>query len=216
MCIPKYWCHDLTSRWDCLRLLWSWFSPFSPLFWLFFVSGVKWLAHISSMVMNRRKKSALLLWNIAKHSIETSSRRCFCSIVSKRGTHLVHSFLMFKFSVNMRCIALFEMPTISASPRTFSRRSSNTILWIFFTFSVVVTSFSQPLRCSSWQLVRPLFKLRHPILYCCKRMSRLPQSRIKLGFDLGWTEIFQIKVLYHIMMTNFSHVYKFTKGVHYW
>ena len=41
--------------------------------------------------------------------------RCFCSIVSKCGTHLVHSFLMFKFSVNMRCTALFEMPTISAS-----------------------------------------------------------------------------------------------------
>ena len=91
---------------------------------------------------------------IAKHSIETSSRRCFCFIVSKRDTYLAHSFLMRRFSVNMRCIALFEMPTMSASSRTFSQRSSNTILWIFLTISVVVTSFGRPQRCSSWQFVQ--------------------------------------------------------------
>ena len=33
--------------------------------------------------------------------------RCFCSIVNKRSTHLAHSFFMSKFSVNMRCTALF-------------------------------------------------------------------------------------------------------------
>ena len=40
------------------------------------------------VVLMIRKKSALLLRNIVKHSIEASSRRCFCSIVSKRGTLL--------------------------------------------------------------------------------------------------------------------------------
>jgi len=91
-------------------------SPFSVhCFDCSFVSGVKWWTHVSSMVMNRRKNSALLLRNIAKHSIETSSRRCFCSIVSKRGTHLAHSCLISKFSANMRCTALFEMFTMSAS-----------------------------------------------------------------------------------------------------
>ena len=88
-----------------------------------------------------------------RQTLKTSSRRC-CSIVGKRGTHLAHSFLKSKFSVNMRCTALFEMPTMSASLRTFSWRSSNTILWIFFTISVVVTSFGRPLWCPSWQLVR--------------------------------------------------------------
>ena len=120
-----------------------------------FVSGVKWRTYVSSMIMNRRKKSALLLWNIAKHSIETSLRRCFCSIVSKRGIYFEHSFFMSKFSVNMQCTALFEMPIISASSRTFIRRSSNNILWIFITILVAVTSFGRPLRCSSWQLVWP-------------------------------------------------------------
>ena len=32
---------------------------------------------------------------------------------------------------------------------------TNTILWIFITMSVLVTLFGRPLRCSSWQLVRP-------------------------------------------------------------
>ena len=49
-----------------------------------------------------------------------------CSIVNKRGSQLAHSILMSKFSVNMQCKTLFEMPTMSASWRTFSRRSSNT------------------------------------------------------------------------------------------
>ena len=132
-----------------------WFSPFSPLFWLFLSLRLKWWIHVSPMVIDRRKKSALLLWNIAKHSVETSSRCCFCSIVSKHGTHLAYSFLMSNFSVNIRCTGLFEIPTMSASPRTFSRQSSHTILWIFFTICVMVTSFGRPLRCSSWQLVRP-------------------------------------------------------------
>ena len=93
--------------------------------------------------------------NIAKHSIERSSRRCFCYIVSKGDTHLAHSFLISKLSENMQCPAPFEMPTMSASSHTFSRRSSNSILWIFFTISVVVTLFGRPLRCLYWQLVRP-------------------------------------------------------------
>ena len=152
--MPKNWCYDLASRWNCLRLLWRRFSPFSISFWLLFVSSVEWWTHVSSMVMNRRKKSTLLLWNITKYSIETSSRRCFCTTLSKYDIHLVHRFLMYKFSVNMRCTVLFEMPTMSASSRTFSRRSSNTILRIFFTISVVVTSLGWSLGCSSWQLVR--------------------------------------------------------------
>ena len=31
----KTWCHDLDSRWNCLRLLWSRFCPSSLFFWLF-------------------------------------------------------------------------------------------------------------------------------------------------------------------------------------
>ena len=105
------------------------------------VSGVMWWIHGYGSTQN-----SVLLWrNIAKHSIEVSLIRCFCTIVNKRGNHLEHSFLMSKFSINMRCTALFEMLTVSASWRIFSRWSFNRILWIFFTISGVVTSFDPPL-----------------------------------------------------------------------
>ena len=81
---------------------------------------------------------------LTKRSNETSSRCCFCSIVSKRGSHLSYSFLTSEFLVDMRCTALLEMPTMSASSRTFSR----TISWVFFTISGGVTSFDRPPRCS--------------------------------------------------------------------
>ena len=42
--IPKNWCFDLTSRWNCLHLLWSRFTPFASLFWLFL--------HIRFEIMN--------------------------------------------------------------------------------------------------------------------------------------------------------------------
>lgn len=134
-----------------------------------FVSGVK-CSHVSSLVMNRCKTLPLLLWNTTKHSIETSSGHCFCSIASKHNTHFVHSFLISKFSVNMRCIAPFEMPTMSASLYTFSRWSSKTILWIFFIISGMITSFGWPLQCLLAACMT-LFKLCHPIFYCFKRRS---------------------------------------------
>ena len=67
--------------WPADGTLFAFFGADSPLsihcFDCSFVSGVKWSIHVSSMVMNRPKKSASLLWNIAKHSIEISSRHCF-------------------------------------------------------------------------------------------------------------------------------------------
>ena len=65
------------------------------------------------MVMNRRKNSSLLRRNIAKHLSETSLRRYFCFIMSKRGTHLAHIFFVSKFSVSIQCTAIFEMVTTS-------------------------------------------------------------------------------------------------------
>ena len=62
MCISKNWCRDLASRWNCLHLLWSQFSPLVHFFDCSFISGVKWWTHISFMVMNRRNKSALFFY----------------------------------------------------------------------------------------------------------------------------------------------------------
>lgn len=91
----------------------------------------------------------------AKHSIETSSQCCFCYIVSKHGTHVIHSFVTSKFSINMQCTILLDMSTMSVSSGTFSRRLSNIILWVFLTISILVISFGRPLWCSFWQVVWP-------------------------------------------------------------
>lgn len=99
---------------------------FETIVLLFFVLGVKWWTIVSSNIFKRCKNSALLLWNLAKHSIETSLWHCFCSSLSKCSTHLAHNFLMFKFLNNMRCATLFEIPKMSISSCTFSRRLSTT------------------------------------------------------------------------------------------
>lgn len=98
-----------------IRFFWSRFSSFSRLFWQFFFSSVKWWTHVSSMVMNRRKSSALFRQNIAKLPIETFSPRYFCSIMSKRST-IVHKAFSYP---------LFEIPMRSTS--IFNRRSWSTI-----------------------------------------------------------------------------------------
>ena len=110
--IPKNWHHGLVSRWNSLRLLWSRFSNFGPLLWPFFHFKCETITHLPSMVMNGCINSKILRWNTVKHSIETSSRNCFCSTMSKGCTHITHSFLMSKFSINARCRALFEIPTM--------------------------------------------------------------------------------------------------------
>lgn len=135
--------------------LFAYFCVDSPLsvhcFDHFFISNVKWWIHISSMIMNWYKNFAYC--SETSPNTETSSRHCFCSIMSKCGTHLTHSFLIYMFTVNMRCIALFEISTMADSSHTFSPRSFNTIFWILFIVSGMVTSFGWPLWCSFWKLI---------------------------------------------------------------
>lgn len=116
----------LASRWNCLRFLWSRFSPCCPLFWLWLLFRLRcewWTHHPWGY------KSTQKLGFIAVKHRQTAMFLFHCE----------HSCLMSKFSVNM--------PTTSATSRTFSRRSSSTILWIFFTISGAVISFCRPLRC---------------------------------------------------------------------
>lgn len=61
------------------------------------VSRVKRSTHVVSMVINLCKYSGLLLRNIAKHWIDTSSRSSFCFVVRKHGNHFAHSFFVSNF-----------------------------------------------------------------------------------------------------------------------
>lgn len=139
-------------RWPCVQMKRS--SPscepvflLSALFWLFSCLGCKVVDRCVIYDYEMARKFCLLLWNFAKHSIAICSRHCFYLSVSKR-------FFMSEFSDNMRCTAVFEIPTMSPSSCTFSRRSSSAAFWIVCTTSGVVTSFGRLLQCSCWQLVR--------------------------------------------------------------
>lgn len=85
----------------------------------YIVSGVS--SHISSMVMNQLKNSVLLVRNIAKHWTEASSWRCFLFHCEQTRTYPGHSFVILKFSVNIRCTILFKIVTMSAIWRTINQ-----------------------------------------------------------------------------------------------
>ena len=76
------------------------------------------------------------------------------SIVSKRGSHLAPSVLMSKifsqYDVQhfLKCLPCLLAGALSVDGHRIP-------LSIFFNISGVVTSFGRPLRCLSWQLVRP-------------------------------------------------------------
>ena len=135
---PKNWHNDLASRWNSLRLLWSRFFPFSTLFWLFFrlrwevldscfIHGYESTQKLGFIVATHRQT---LEWNIITLSLFRCEEQRYSSWAQPFHVQIFSQYAMRAF---------FEMPTISASSGTFSWRSSNTILWFFFTNSGVVT-----------------------------------------------------------------------------
>ena len=79
----------------------------------------------------------------------------------------------------------------------------------------MVTLFGRPLRCLSWQFGRPRLNSATQYFIVVNEGADSPEKNLA-GFHIGWTETFQMKVLYHITMTNFPYVYKFTENVYYW
>ena len=163
--IPKNWHHDFVRRRNFFFVFFGTDSlRFNPLLWLFFYLRFEVMDTCFNYGHESTKIWFYLRWNIIKYAIETSSRRRFCSIRSKRSNHLRHGFLLSKFSVNMHYTALFEMPTMIARSCIFSHRSFNIILWIFFTISGVIISFGLPLLCSFLQIIRPRLNYAFNIL----------------------------------------------------
>jgi type II secretory pathway component PulF len=85
-----------------------------------------------------KKLLRIALLNKSKHYFEVVIRFRLLSTVSKRGTPLADSFV----------IGSDEMATISTISLIFIRRSANTISWILWIISFVVTSIERPGRSS--------------------------------------------------------------------
>ena len=79
-------------------------------------------------------KTSFLRWNSSKQHSESSTRCCFWSTVSKRGTNFEHSFLIDKCSCKMVNTLPSDIFISSAISRNFNLRSAKTSLWSFFFF----------------------------------------------------------------------------------
>lgn len=110
---------------------------------------------------------------------EVVTRLRLLSGVSKRGTHLAESFLMPKISCRIWSTRFFEMPTVSAISRTFSRRSANTRSWIFGVFSSVVAVFGAPWRGSSNLDERPRLNSLNQVLMVASEGEESPYTASK-------------------------------------
>ena len=128
-------------------------------------SVVKWWIHVSSIVTYLRPNSFLLHWNSRKQRSESSTRRCFWSTLSKRGTHFEYSFFMDKCSckmVNTLSSDIFNPSTISTS--IYDRPKTS---WAFSIICVCKTAFKSSIpplnRCFRRSRVR--ITLIKPLLY---------------------------------------------------
>jgi hypothetical protein len=99
-------------------------------------------------VTKRRRNSFGLRLNSSKHCFQVVIGFRSLSTVSKRGTYLADSFVIPKYSCTIFCTGSDEMPTISTISLIFIRRSANTISWILWIISSVVTSIKRPERSS--------------------------------------------------------------------
>ena len=120
-----------------------------------FDSGVKWWIHVSSIGTYRRRKSFLPRLNSFKQHSECSTRFCFWSGVSERGTLFENNLRIPKDSckiVNTLPSVIFKVSVIS---RNFNLRSLKTMLWTFVMFSGTTAHFWRPERSASSVFVRP-------------------------------------------------------------
>ena len=94
-----------------------------------FDSGRKCWVHVSCIINYLRKNSFLLRWNSREQGSESSTRYCFWSTVSKRGTHFEHNFIIDKYSCKMVNTLLSGVFNFSAISHNFNLRSAKRSLW---------------------------------------------------------------------------------------
>ena len=121
----------------------------------FFVSGVWWWIHVSSIVTWRRRKSFLPRLNSSKQRSESLKRRCFWSDVNKRGTHFEKNLRIPNDSWKIVKTLPSDIFKVSAISRHFNLRSPKTILWTFVMFSGTTVDVGRPERSASSVFVRP-------------------------------------------------------------
>ena len=171
MRIPKYERQNLTSWHLRFWSVWIVLTLFCPLSWL--------PIRLWSVVMDPcfihchipLKRSFLLCWNSFKQPSELSTRCCFWSTVSKRGTYFEQSFLMLKHSCKMVNTLTFDIFNVSSILRNFNLRSAKTILWTCFYVFWNSCQIWVPRAFSIIGVCTAPFKISKPLPYHLSRWS---------------------------------------------
>ena len=140
-CIPKNYGHHLSSRLYGLRLLLV--HPMKSIVLTVPSSRVWSNGSMFRPVINRRKNSSGLHWNISKHCSKIVTRPRLWFTVSKRSTYLADSFFISNCSCKIEITVLCDMPVTSTSSR-FTRRSVKTISWTLSMISGVAPQLDVP------------------------------------------------------------------------
>ena len=120
-----------------------------------FVSGVWSWIHVSSIATYRRRKSFLPRLNSSKQHSESSTRCCYWSGMSKRGTHFENNLSIPKDLckiVETLPSDIFKVPAIS---HNFNLQSPKTIFWTFVMISKKTVDFRRQEHSASLVFVRP-------------------------------------------------------------
>ena len=152
--IPKY--GDQNVAWWCLNLCSLWVVFTCCCLFSRFDSGVKWWIRVSFFFTRLRKKSFLLRWNSCKQRSESLNFCYFWSTVSKRNTHIEHSFLIDKCS----CKMMNTLP--SDITCNFNLWLAQTSLWIFFSETTAKYEWLQ--RSASFVYLRHRLKSAYHLL----------------------------------------------------
>ena len=137
-----------------------------------FVSSVKWLTHVSSIVMSPRTN-----FLTTKHC---QTAQCLTALILFHVQNFSHYAIHSTLWNALPCL-LAQALSVDAHPIPFCGFSSPFLTWspqLVDHCDVVLTS-----RLNS-------SKHCHSTFYSRQRKSRLSRSRIYLDFDVGWTETF--------------------------
>ena len=161
------------------------------------------LIHVSSIVTYRRKKCDGLCVNMAKHCSESTTRCCYWSIVSERGTHFKKSFLMVTLlpSDIFSYLTQFQL-TIRYNQfvNFFDVFWSDHINWTTRTFTIIgvcmtTFKFSKPITNSSFRWSRVRITLLKPLLSLYSIFSSRINDKLTHEIVLKITKIASLKWL---------------------
>jgi len=189
VCIPKNCGHHLSGRlygagevhcFDCSS-----------------VSSVKWWIRVSSTVMNRRRNSSGLCWNISKHYFKITWSRLWStmskSCVAPAILPIAFSYPIVRAKLKSLCHVICLWPQQARALSLIK-----TISWTLSMISDVTASIGHPEGCITCGCMTT-FKFIHPIVYsrwCRCAMKSLSNSLISFGLNLWYVDVWCMKLVF--------------------